>query len=153
MILTRTATTVVRAPREHVAATLERTDLETVRFYDPRVESVDTNGLPDGAVGQVVRMIGRVWGQEVEIVQTLLAAEPPERFIDRMDMPGDSLLTDTRLVDLGDGTTRMDQTVTYDVAAWKVLKLAMTAATATWQLRKAAARFAELAESSRRPGA
>lgn len=150
MILTRTISTVVHAPREHVAAALVRTDLEALRFYDPRVESVETNGLPDGAPGQVVRMIGRVWGQEVEIVQTLLAAEPPARYVDRMDMPGDSLLTDTWLVDLGDGTTRVDQRVSYDIAAWKVLKLSITAVTATAQLRKAAARFAELAELSRR---
>jgi len=61
VILTRQISTVVAAPREHVAALLVRTDLDTLRFYDPRVESVETNGVADGAVGQVVRMTGRVW--------------------------------------------------------------------------------------------
>ncbi|MDQ2623961.1 MAG: hypothetical protein M3Y20_02245 [Actinomycetota bacterium] len=151
MILTRQISTVVAAPREHVAALLVRTDLDTLRFYDPRVESVETNGLPDGAVGQVVRMTGRVWGQEVEMVQTTLEAEPPERFLDRMQMPGDALLTQTWLIDLENGSTRMDQTVSFEIAPWKVLKIAATALTASAQLRKAAARFAELAELSYRP--
>ncbi len=152
MILLKTASTVIRAPREHVAATLVRTDLDALRFYDPRVESVETNGLPDGATGQVVRMIGRVWGQEVEIVQTTTYAALPERVSDTMQMPGDTVLTDTRLTELAGGLTRIDQVAAFDIASWKVLKVALTALTGGPQIRKAMARFAEFAELSYRAG-
>ena len=146
MLLIRSASITVAAPREHVAASVVRSDLATVRFFDPRVERVESNGLPDGAVGQSVRMTARVWGQEIELVQTILEADLPERVVDRMDMPGDSMLTEIRFAAPDASTTRLDMTVSYDIAAWKLLTLLATSLAARSQVRKALARFKEFAE-------
>lgn len=146
MILTKTAAVTIAAPREHVFDTLVRMDLGALRFYDARVESVETNGVPDGQAGQVARTLGRVWGQEVEIIHTLLVADRPSHLLDRMDMPGDSVLTDIRLTELPDGETQLTLAVSFEIAAWKVLKIAMTALGSGAQVRRSAARFGEFAE-------
>jgi len=148
MLVRRTATATVAAPREHVAALLVRTDLETLRHWDPRVESVQTNGLPDGEVGQVVRMTARVWGQEVEIIQTVLVSELPELYMDRMEMLSDTATTRTRLSAIDASSSRIEQSVEFDVPGWKVLTALSTALTAGPQLRKALARFVETCEWS-----
>lgn len=146
MKLTRTASAIVAAPREHVVATTVRTDLEAVRFYDSRVERVETNGVPDGTAGQVVRLTARVWGQEVELVQTLLVAELPERLQDRMDTLDGAILTEIRFVAVDPSTTRLDMTISYEIALWRVFQLVGTALTLRSQLGKSIARFKEFAE-------
>lgn len=136
----------IAAPLDHVVTTTTRTDLEAVRFYDPRVVAVETNGLPDGAEGQVMTTRARIFGQEFEIVQTTLVSELPERIVDQTRAADSSYITTVHFEAVDERTTRLRMGITLDSPPGRVFERLAAALTTGRQARKSLARFKEFAE-------
>src|SRR5690606_27899370 len=105
----------VSAPRDHVVAASIDTSLGHMQRFDPRVESVETNGVPDGAVGQVVTVHAASKGVHTTFTITTVESALPDHVVERVEGDGPEQLVRTTFTTLPDGGTRVAFDLTVSV--------------------------------------
>lgn|GEM_PF-4672689 len=125
-----TADVEIDAPRERVVAVSVSTATENVRQFDPRVQTVQVNEVPDGEVGQVATITALVGKRRVTMTSTTLESHLPDYIVERYTGPGPDHVTRTHFTELPGGRTRVSIELTIQVPWWNpLLRIALRIAT------------------------
>lgn|SRR5690554_5894571 len=112
----------VAAPRDRVVASSIDTSLDHMQRFDPRVEKVETNGVPDGAAGQVVIVHAATKGVRTSFTITTVESVLPELVVERVTGDGPDQLIRTTFAELPDGGTRLSFDMTVTVPWWSPMR-------------------------------
>jgi len=140
----------VAAPRDRVVASSIDTSLDHMQRFDPRVESVETNGVPDGAVGQVVTVHAASKGVHTTFTITTVESALPDHVVERVEGDGPEQLVRTTFTTLPDGGTRVAFDLTVSVPWWNPMRLLFRLVLPR-TIRSTLARIKEFVESGEQP--
>jgi|SRR5690554_6272702 len=140
----------VDAPRDRVIASSVDTSLEHMQRFDPRVESVETNGVPDGAAGQVATVLAVTKGGRTTFTITTVESSLPDHVVERVEGDGPEQLIRTTFTALPDGGTRVAFDLTVLVPWWNPMRFLLRLVLPR-TIRSTLASIKEFVESDEQP--